>query len=77
MVLLLQRNYQPKMNLKHKLEYHYKAFDRTKLEPDPLQFLHLFKNESDIEIVGFIASIFAYGNVKQIENTLKEINDCV
>jgi uncharacterized protein (TIGR02757 family) len=60
------------MNLKQKLEYHYKAFDRTKLEPDPLQFLHLFKDERDIEVVGLIASIFAYGNVKQIENTLKK-----
>jgi uncharacterized protein (TIGR02757 family) len=61
------------MNLKQKLEYHYKAFDRSKLEPDPLQFLHLFIDEKDIEVVGLIASIFAYGNVKQIENTLKKI----
>jgi len=60
------------MNLKQNLENHYKAFDRTKLEPDPLQFLHLFKYERDIEVVGLIASIFAYGNVKQIENTLKK-----
>jgi uncharacterized protein (TIGR02757 family) len=60
------------MNLRQKLEYHYNSFDRTKLEPDPLQFLHLFKDERDIEIVGLIASIFAYGNVKQIENTLKK-----
>ena len=61
------------MNLKQKLEYHYKAFDRTKLEPDPLQFLHLYKDEKDIEVVGLIASIFAYGNVKQIENTIKKL----
>lgn len=61
------------MNLKHKLDYHYKAFDKTKLEPDPLQFLHMFKDEKDIEVVGLIASIFAYGNVKQIENTLKKL----
>lgn len=61
------------MNLKQKLEYHYRLFDRSKLEPDPLQFLHLFKDERDIEIIGLLASIFAYGNVKQIENTLKKI----
>ena len=60
------------MNLRQKLEYHYNQFDRTKLEPDPLQFLHLFKDERDIEVVGLLASIFAYGNVKQIENTLKK-----
>ena len=60
------------MNLKEKLEYHYKAFDKTKLEPDPLQFLHLFNEELDIEVMGFIASIFAYGNVKQIITTLNK-----
>ena len=60
------------MNLKQNLENHYKAFNRTKLEPDPLQFLHMFKDEGDIEVVGLIASIFAYGNVKLIENTLKK-----
>ncbi len=60
------------MDLKQKLEHHYKAFDKTKLEPDPLQFLHLFKEELDIEVMGFIASIFAYGNVKQIITTLNK-----
>jgi len=58
------------MNLKQKLEYHYKAFDKSKLEPDPLQFPHLFKDELDIEVMAFIASVFAYGNVKQIINSL-------
>lgn len=63
------------MSLKEKLDYHHKIFNRTKLEPDPLQFLHSFKDPKDIEIVGLIASIFAYGSVKQIENTLKKIID--
>ncbi|MGD8306985.1 MAG: TIGR02757 family protein [Ignavibacteria bacterium] len=58
------------MNLKQKLDYHYKAFDRSSIEPDPLQFLYKFTNENDIEAMGLIASIFAYGNVKQIINTL-------
>jgi len=61
------------MELNQKLEYNYIAFDRTKLEPDPLQFLHMFDNEKDIELIGLIASIFAYGNVKQIENALKKL----
>jgi uncharacterized protein (TIGR02757 family) len=60
------------MDLKQKLEYHYKAFNRTKLEPDPLQFPHLFKVEKDIEVMAFIASVFAYGNVKQINRSLKK-----
>jgi len=61
------------MVLKQKLDYHYKAFDKTKISPDPLQFLHMFSNEKDIEAIGFIASIFAYGNVNQIINTLNKI----
>jgi uncharacterized protein (TIGR02757 family) len=61
------------MNLKQKLDYHYKAFDKTQISPDPLQFLHVFSKKEDIELMGFIASIFAYGNVKQIINTLDKI----
>lgn len=61
------------MLLKQKLEYHYKAFDKTKLEPDPLQFPHKFTDEKDIEAMAFIASVFAYGNVKQIINTLNRV----
>ena len=52
------------MNLKQKLEYHYKVFDKTKLEPDPLQFLHLFKAEEDIEIVGF--ELLSVANLKYL-----------
>ncbi len=59
--------------LKEKLDYHYKAFDKAQISPDPLQFLHQYKNEYDIEIVGFISSVFAYGNVRQIINTLNSI----
>ena len=61
------------MTLKQKLDYHYKAFDKSQISPDPLQFLHMFNNEKDIETIGFIASIFAYGNVRQIINTLDKI----
>ena len=61
------------MTLKQKLDFHYKAFDKSKISPDPLQFLHLFNDEKDIEATGFIASIFAYGNVNQIINTLNKI----
>ena len=60
--------YNPK--LKQKLEYYYKAFDKSQLMPDPLQFPHLFKNERDVEVMAFIASVFAYGNVKHIINSL-------
>ena len=59
--------------LKEKLDYHYRAFDKSQISPDPLQFLHLYKDEKDIEMVGFISSVFAYGNVRQIINTLNSI----
>lgn len=60
------------MNLKQRLDYHYRAFDKEKISPDPLQFLHLYSDEKDIEVMGFIASVFAYGSVKQIINTLNK-----
>jgi len=59
--------------LKEKLDFHYKAFDNSQISPDPLQFLHFYKDVKDIEIVGFISSVFAYGNVRQIINTLNSI----
>lgn len=61
------------MTIKQKLDYHYKIFDKSRISPDPLQFLHLFENENDIEAIGFISSVFAYGNVRQINNTLEKI----
>ena len=59
--------------LKEKLDFHYKAFDKSQISPDPLQFLHFYKDVKDIEIVGFISSVFAYGNVRQIISTLNSI----
>jgi uncharacterized protein (TIGR02757 family) len=61
------------MNLKQKLDYHYQAFDKSQLSPDPLQFLHMFNDNMDIEVMGIIAAAFAYGNVLQIVNTVKKI----
>ncbi|MCB0730171.1 MAG: TIGR02757 family protein [Ignavibacteriae bacterium] len=61
-------------NLKRKLEYHYKKFDYSQIYPDPLIFPHRFTKESDIEISAFISSIFAYGNVTQIMNSLEKIH---
>ena len=61
------------MDIKQKLDHHYKHFDKSQISPDPLQFLHLYQDEKNIEIVGFLSSIFAYGNVTQIINSLKKI----
>jgi len=69
--------YLTKQQLKSKLNYHYKAFDKTTIFPDPLEFPHRFTNIYDIEIAAFIASVFAYGSVKQIINTLDRIFDLI
>lgn len=42
---------------KYILEYETKDF----IKDDPVQFVHRFKDKKDIEIAGFIASMFAYG----------------
>jgi uncharacterized protein (TIGR02757 family) len=39
---------------------------RCYVHPDPLEFLYLYKDLGDREIVALIASSLAYGNVKQI-----------
>ncbi len=62
-------------NLKQKLEYHYKYFDRTKISPDPLEFPLRYSNAADIEISAFISSTFAYGNIKQIMKVLNLIHN--
>jgi uncharacterized protein (TIGR02757 family) len=60
--------------LKQKLDYHYKYFDFTKISPDPLEFLHRYNNYFDIEISALLSSVFAYGNVKQINTTLGKLH---
>lgn len=62
-------------SLKRKLDYHYKYFNSMQISPDPVEFLHKYSNPNDIEVTGLISSIFAYGNVKQIIQTLHKIND--
>ncbi|MFH1829672.1 MAG: TIGR02757 family protein [Pseudomonadota bacterium] len=62
------------MHLKTKLEKLYAKYNRPELiNPDPLQFLGIYKDVKDREIVALIASSLAYGRVAQI---LKSV-DCV
>jgi len=52
---------------KQKLEALYCAYNRRcYVHPDPIEFLYGFHDPLDVEVVGFIASSLAYGNVKQI-----------
>ncbi|MFZ5948110.1 MAG: TIGR02757 family protein [Stygiobacter sp.] len=60
--------------IKNKLEYHYKEFDKTKISPDPIEFPHKYSNKRDIEISALISSLFAFGSIKQIMNVLQKIH---
>lgn len=66
-----------KNELREKLDYHYRYFDRTKISPDPLEFPHKYSDPLDIEISAYISSIFAYGNVRQIINTLDRLQNII
>lgn len=62
------------MNLKQQLDelvikYETKDF----IKDDPIQFPHRFKDVKDIEIAGFIASLFAFGNRKVFIKKLEEL----
>src|ERR1700712_3820787 len=43
------------------------------IAPDPICIPHLFTKKQDIEIAGFFASIFAWGNRTTIINKSKEL----
>lgn len=67
------------MTLKDKLEFHYRAFDKSQLSPDPLEIPHRFNNKEDIELTAFIASLFAFGSVgliiRQIDKVLLPLGE--
>ncbi|MCK6613149.1 MAG: TIGR02757 family protein [Ignavibacteriaceae bacterium] len=60
-------------DLKEKLEYHYHLYDRTNIAPDPLQYPHRYSAPADIELIAFLASVYAFGNVKQISAAMEKI----
>lgn len=43
------------------------------INPDPVRFPRMYKDKKDVEIVGFIASMFAYGNRKAFIPRLDEL----
>ena len=45
------------------------------IKNDPVQFCHRFSKKEEIELAGFIASLFAYGNRKIFIKKLDEICD--
>ena len=61
------------MLIKNRLETLYTARSAANLANDPLSFCHRYPDPADQEVVGLIASSFAYGQVKIILNSLEKI----
>src|SRR5215217_703163 len=60
--------------LKEFLERKVDEYNRPSfIEQDPVSVPHLFTKKQDIEIAGFFASIFAWGNRTTIINKSKEL----
>ena len=50
------------MKLQNRLNQLVELYEKEDfIKDDPINFLHKLKNKNDIEITGFLASIFAYG----------------
>jgi uncharacterized protein (TIGR02757 family) len=63
----------PAALLKERLDELYASFDAGYIHTDPIQFPHRFGDPLDVEIAGFIAAAFAYGNVASIRRNLEKI----
>src|SRR5438552_18499012 len=63
-------------SLKVHLDNFLNTFPKEKhLSNDPVQFVHRYDDPRDREIVGLIASAFAYGNVKSVLRTVARALD--
>jgi len=47
--------------------------DRGYVHPDPLEFLYAYKDVKEREIAGLVASVLAYGQVKQILKSVSKV----
>ena len=64
------------MSLKHHLDTFLENFPRERhLANDPVQFVHRYEDPRDREVVGLIAAVFAYGNVKIVLRTVARVLD--
>ena len=58
---------------KDELDYLVEKYEtKDFIKNDPIQFPHRFKDKQDVELAGFIASLFAYGNRKMF---IAKLND--
>jgi uncharacterized protein (TIGR02757 family) len=65
---------QPGHNLKKELDAMVRLYNQPGfIKDDPVSIPHLFSKQQDIEIAGFFAAIFSWGNRKTIINKSKEL----
>lgn len=64
--------------LKEKLDDLYHRYNRPEyIDPDPLLFVHRYKDKRNREVAGFVAACFAYGRVEMIMKTVGGILDAL
>lgn len=62
------------MITKQKLDELVKKYETPDfIKDDPVQFLYKFKSKEDMELAGFISSLFAYGNRKMFISKLDDL----
>jgi uncharacterized protein (TIGR02757 family) len=64
-----------KATLKERLESLYLRYRGEYIHTDPIALVHEYASPQDREVVGLIASSLAYGNVKQIQASLRRVLD--
>ena len=68
------------INTKQYMDMLVETYETTDfIKDDPIQFPHRYKNKADIEIAGFLASIFAYGKrevfIKKLNILFEKMNN--
>src|SRR6266852_5557228 len=62
------------MSLKYHLDTFLSNFPKERhLDNDPVRFVHRYDDLRDREVVGLLASAFAYGNVKSVLRTVEKV----
>ncbi len=62
------------MTLKQHLDHLLSTYDRAHhLASDPLQFPHRYSDAGDQEVVGLVAALLAFGNVKAVRRSVERV----
>ncbi len=62
-------------DMRRRLDELYRQYDHRFVDPDPLQFVRDLSRPDDREVVGLLAAVLAYGNVRQIKRSIATVVD--